>query len=50
MTAPTKHHPAMYRNTVGCWAMCLCGWASPLFTTMPDARLAFGQHLAEVSS
>jgi hypothetical protein len=51
VTAATGHHPGLYATgRHGCWARCSCGWESQLFTTISGAHLAFGQHLAEVSS
>ena len=41
-----SHHPTLYRTgRHGCWALCICGWQSRLYTTTTGAHIAFGQHL-----
>ena len=45
--APPTHHPTLYSaGRHGCWACCLCGWKSDLYTTTSGAHLAFGEHIA----
>ena len=33
----------------GCWAHCLCGWKSPLYTTAGGASIAFAEHMREAT-
>lgn len=46
----SAHHPTLCRTgRYGCWAECVCGWESQVYTTVTGAHLAFGQHLSAAS-